>query len=187
MENNKTIYINFFDGIDVVKVNKFIVFVNDAIKSHNPSEIIFLIASGGGDVDSGFVLYNYLVSLKPTITIGMHNVGKIDSIANVIFVAGEKKFASPNASFLFHGVSMHLNGSFNKNSLTESVSRLTSMELRIIKTISENSKLTETELESLFHQGEDRSVEFALEKEIIQEIKFPAVPAGAIHLIMNFQ
>lgn len=185
MENNKTIYINFFDGIDVAKTNKFILFVNDAIKTHNPTEIIFLIASGGGDVDSGFVLYNYLVSLRPTIKIGMHNIGKIDSIANVIFAAGENKFASPNASFLFHGVSMNLNGSFNKNVLTETISRLTSMESRITKTISENSKLTEVELAALFHQGEDRSVEFALEKEIIEEIKFPAVPAGAIHLVMN--
>lgn len=185
MKNNKTIYIYFFDGIDLIKVNKFIVFVNEAINTHKPSEIIFLIASGGGDVDSGFVLYNYLVSLKPTISIGMHNVGKIDSIANVIFAAGQKKYASPNASFLFHGVSMNLNGSFNSNSLTESISRLASMELRITKTISENSKLTETELASLFHQGEDRSVEFALEKEIIHEIKFPSVPNGAIHLVMN--
>lgn len=183
----KTLYINFFDGINPVIANKFIFFVTDAIKTHNPSEIIFLLASGGGDVDSGFVLYNYLVSLKPTIKIGMHNIGKIDSIANVIFAAGDKKIASPNASFLFHGVSMNLNGSFNRNVLTENLSRLASMEQRIVKTISENSKLSETELAALFDQGEDRSVDFALEKEIIHEIKFPAISNDAVHLVMNFQ
>ena len=59
----KTIYINFFDVIDPTKVNKFIQFCTDAIKQYNPTEVYFFISSNGGDVDSGFVLYNYLISL----------------------------------------------------------------------------------------------------------------------------
>ncbi len=183
---DKTIYINFFDGIDPIKVNKFIQFTTDVIKQNDPTELYFFIASNGGDVDSGFVLYNFLISLQSKITITMHNTGTIDSIANVIFAAGQKRYAAPNASFLFHGVSMNLQGGVSRAILKESLSRLEGMENRIAHTVSKHSKLTEAELTNLFHHGEGKDVHFALDKEIIQEIKVPTVPHGSIHLTMNF-
>jgi ATP-dependent protease ClpP protease subunit len=184
--HQKTIYINFFDGIDPAKVNKFIQFTVEAIRLHNPTELYYFISSGGGDVDSGFVLYNFLVSLQSKLIVTMHNTGSIDSIANVIFVGGQKRYAAPNASFLFHGVSMNLQGGSSRTVLKESLSRLEGMENRIAHTVSKHSKLTEAELTLLFQQGEGKDVAFALEKEIIQEIKVPAVPPGAIHLAMTF-
>lgn len=183
---NKTIYINFFDGIDPTKVNKFIQFTTDVIRQHDPQELYFFIASNGGDVDSGFVLYNFLISLQSKITITMHNTGTIDSIANVIFAAGQKRYAAPNASFLFHGVSMNMQGGVSRTILKESLSRLEGMENRIAHTVSKHSKLTEVELTALFQQGEGKDVNFALVKEIIQEIKVPSVPHGSIHLAMTF-
>jgi ATP-dependent protease ClpP protease subunit len=182
----KTIYINFFDGIDPVKANKFIKFTTDVINQHNPTELYFLISSNGGDVDSGFVLYNFLISLQNSLTITMHNTGSIDSIANVIFVSGQNRYAAPNASFLFHGVSMNFNGPQNRTTLKESLSRLEGMENRIGQTVSKHTKLSEAELTSLFQQGEGKDVNFALSKEIIQEIKIPAIPQGSIHLAMTF-
>ena len=186
MDNQKTVYINFFDGIDMVKVNKFIQFTTDAIKQHIPTELYFFIASGGGDVDSGFVLYNYLISLQSQLIVTMHNTGTIDSIANIIFVGGQKRYAAPNASFLFHGVSMNMNGGFSRTQLKENLSRLEGMENRIAHTVSKHSNLTEGELTALFQQGEGKDVHFALEKGIIQEIRVPSVPNGAIHLAMTF-
>lgn len=183
---NKTIYINFFDGIDPTKVNKFIQFTTDVIRQHDPQELYFFIASNGGDVDSGFVLYNFLISLQSKITITMHNTGTIDSIANVIFAAGQKRHAALNASFLFHGVSMNMQGGVSRRILKESLSRLEGMENRIAHTVSKHSKLTEVELTTLFQQGEGKDVNFALDKEIIQEIKVPSVPHGSIHLAMTF-
>ncbi|MBV2196133.1 MAG: ATP-dependent Clp protease proteolytic subunit [Flavobacterium sp.] len=186
MDNKKTVYINFFDSIDTTKVNKFIQFTTEVINAHNPTELYFFIASNGGDVDSGFVLYNFLVSLQSKLTITMHNTGTIDSIANVIFVAGQNRYAAPNSSFLFHGVSMNLQGGVSRTILKESLSRLEGMENRIAHTVSKHSKLSETELTSLFQQGEGKDVNFALSKEIIKEIKVPSVPQGSIHLAMTF-
>ena len=92
---DKTIYINFFDDINPTTVNKFIKFNVDAIQEHNPTVIYYFISSNGGDVDSGFVLYNFLISLHGKIKVTMHNTGTIDSIANVIFAGGQNKFAAP--------------------------------------------------------------------------------------------
>jgi len=184
--SQKTVYINFFDSIDPVKVNKFIHFTTEVIRQHNPTELYFFISSNGGDVDSGFVLYNFLVSLQGKLNISMHNTGTIDSIANVIFVAGQNRFAAPNASFLFHGVSMNMQGGVSRTALKEALSRLEGMENRIATTVSKHSQLTEAELTSLFQQGEGKNVQYALDKKIIQEIKLPSVPAGSIHLAMAF-
>jgi ATP-dependent protease ClpP protease subunit len=186
MGNEKIIYINFFDSIDPIKVNKFIQFTTEIIDLHEPSELYFFIASNGGDVDSGFVLYNFLVSLQSKLSVTMHNTGTIDSIANVVFAAGQNRYAAPNSSFLFHGVSINMQGGVSRTILKESLSRLEGMENRIAHTVSRHSKLTEFELTSLFNQGEGKDVQFALSKEIIQEIKLPTVPKGAIHLAMNF-
>lgn len=183
----KTVYINFFDGIDPVKVNKFIHFTVDAINQHDPTEIYYFISSNGGDVDSGFTLYNFLVSLQSKITISMHNIGTIDSIANVIFMGGQKRYAAPNASFLYHGIVMNFNaGGYGRTILKENLSRLDGMETRMADTISKNSKLTTAELKDFFQQGEGKDVNFALSKEVIHEIKIPAVPQGVVHLAMSF-
>ena len=45
---DKTIYINFFDGINPTTVNKFINFTVDAIQLHNPTEIYYFISSKRG-------------------------------------------------------------------------------------------------------------------------------------------
>lgn len=116
----------------------------------------------------------------------MHNTGTIDSIANVIFAGGQNKFAAPNTSFLYHGVSMNFNTPQNRTALKESLSRLEGMENRIAQTVSKHSKLTADELTELFKQGEGKDVNFALDKEIIQEIKVPSVPHDSVHLAMNF-
>jgi hypothetical protein len=60
------------------------------------------------------------------------------------------------------------------------------METRMAETISQNSKLSTVELKEFFQQGEGKDVKFALDKEIIHEVKIPSVPSGAIHLAMSF-
>lgn len=182
----KTIYLTFVGGIDKALVNKFITFCTNAVNEHKPDELYFMIASNGGDVDSGFVLYNYLQALQGGLKVTMHNIGNIDSIANVIFLSGSQRFASPNASFHFHGVAMKVNGAMNRNALKETLSRCEGMENRIMRTINTRSKLSKEALEGLFSQGEGKDVAFALEHGIIEAIKEPAIPAGAVHLIMSF-
>lgn len=103
----KVVYISFYDQIDPQKVNKFINFIVNTIRQHQPTELYLLFSSNGGDVNAGFVLYNFLLSLRGKIKITIHNIGNVDSIANVIFMSAERRLASPSASFLFHGITMN--------------------------------------------------------------------------------
>lgn len=106
----------------------------------------------------------------------MHNNGHIDSIANIIFLSGEKRYAFPNSSFLFHGISLNLSSALVRTQLHENLSRVVSMEKRMSEVIVSNSALMPDEVEELFQQGESKDVNFALKKKIIHEIKVQSIP-----------
>ncbi|MEQ4988013.1 ATP-dependent Clp protease proteolytic subunit [Proteus sp. fly-1089] len=58
------------------------------------------ISSSGGDITSGFTAYNFIKSLQIPVT--THNISNVDSIANIIFLAGSNRLANSNARFLLH-------------------------------------------------------------------------------------
>jgi ATP-dependent Clp protease protease subunit len=179
------LHISYFDGIDPNKANRFMQFCTAAIHQHRPDGLYIHFASGGGDVDSGFVLYNYLTSLQGQMPVVMHNTGTVDSIANVVFLGARERYAAPNASFLFHGVSMNFNGAQNGTMLREALSRMEGMEQRIAATIMQHTALSLPELRQLFAQGQSKNVDFALEKGVIQAVRNPTIPVGATHLVFG--
>lgn len=63
------------------------------------------ISSPGGSVFSGVSAYNFLRGIRD-VSIVTHNYGQVDSIAGVIFAAGDTRLCVPDARFLMHGVSL---------------------------------------------------------------------------------
>jgi ATP-dependent Clp protease protease subunit len=59
-----------------------------------------LIQSNGGYVSDGICLYNYLKQLP--IRIVMYNAGAVASIAVIVYLAGEQRYASETARFMVH-------------------------------------------------------------------------------------
>lgn len=59
-----------------------------------------LIQSNGGYVSDGICLYNYLSKLP--IRIVTYNAGAVASIAVILFLAGEQRYASDTARFMVH-------------------------------------------------------------------------------------
>lgn len=71
-------------------------------------EINLMISSNGGSVFHGISIHNYLKGLNiPVVT---YNFGTSDSIATVLFCAGDSRVCVPHARFLIHPVTMQLNG-----------------------------------------------------------------------------
>ena len=182
----KTVYVDFFDEINMSKVKTIMAFISDVINKQSPNTIYILFSSPGGNVESGITLYNFLRSLP--VEIIMHNTGSTDSIANVIFLAANTRFASVHSSFMFHGVSFTFaaSTSLNRGQLSENLSGLDASETKIRGVITERTKLTEEEVKGLFAQGETKNPTFALSKGIISEIKDPLIPKGTIILSANF-
>lgn len=113
----KSIYIVFIAGVATGTVAKLRTAVTDALND-GYDEVNCLISSSGGSVIEGLNIAAYLRTLP--IPVIMHNIGQIDSVANVIYAAGKTRKANPNSSFLFHGVLMgYTSVSFTEAQLNE--------------------------------------------------------------------
>lgn len=185
MSNQKTFYINYFDSIDIKRVKTIMSVCANIIAKDKPNKLYFLFASPGGDVNSGIVLYNYLKALP--VKIIMHNIGTVDSIGNIIFSAGEERYASPHSTFLFHGVKMNINqgSSLSVEQLGELRSRLDSDQLKIAGILQENTNLNEEEILGFFREGESKDAEFAREKGLVHDIRIAKIQEGAPFITIN--
>lgn len=65
------------------------------------------LASEGGSTLYGFAMYGYLKSLP--IPVDTHNLGGVNSMANIVFLAGEQRSASNFARFLLHPMAWMFN------------------------------------------------------------------------------
>lgn len=179
-------YLNYVDIIDLERV-KFIMNVCATIMENvKPDTLYFLFSSSGGDVDSGIALYNFLKALPAKIV--MHNIGSINSIANVIFLAGEERYASKHTSFLFHGVKWTTSQplEISLNQLLELKSQLDISQEKIAGIVCENTSIKKKEISELFMEGKSEGIDFALAKGIIHEEKSAEIPSDSRFLSLNF-
>lgn len=117
----------------------------------------------------------------------MHNVGSIDSIANAIFLAGDERYATSTSVFLLHGITWNFQQptTLTYSQMQEIISRFDSAEQLSAQIIEKHTKLTAAEVRELFRQGQSKNPQFALEKELIHEIREVIIPDGApLHSII---
>jgi len=171
-------YIVFTAGVNAQTMASLRVAVIDALRS-GCTEVYILISSGGGDVFEGLSMASLLKSLPIKVT--MHNIGQTDSVANVIFAAGDVRHASPNASFLFHGVVITLGQpQLLESQLHESYKTAIRLREDIAKNFSTYSGVALDEVNNLMIDGATiLSAEQAQLKGIIHSICEPDIASGA--------
>ena len=91
--------INFCAAINQSTVNGLISNCLSAI-NQGASELVIHMSSPGGELVSGFTAYHFLKSLP--IPVHTHNLSNIESVANIIFLAGSKRTGTNGCRFLFH-------------------------------------------------------------------------------------
>jgi ATP-dependent protease ClpP protease subunit len=173
-----TTYINFTGQINQTSAGKFMAACAEIIARDAPECLYFLFSSPGGDVNAGVAIYNYLRAL-PVNRMVMHNIGSIDSVANVIFHAADERLCAPHSTFHFHGVAMNLSGtnpSLNHSQIQELQSQISALETKIANIIASRCQLTLAELQDFFLHGKSVDTTFALQKGIIQTVDQPRIP-----------
>lgn len=168
---SETVYVTFHDNINSQSANRIITTCTQIIQQFTPKTLYFVFSSGGGSVDSGVAVYNYLRGLPCKVV--MHNVGSIDSIANAIFLAGTERYSAPNAAFLLHGVSWGFGQGANLSyaQMKETLSRFDAAEQLFAGIMEERTSFTSKEVRKLFRQGQSKDPSYALSKGIIHEIR----------------
>ena len=148
-------------------------------------EIYVLLSSPGGSVMNGLNVYNVLRGLPCTIT--MHNVGNVDSIGNMIFLAGDRRLSCAQATFMFHGVAFEAptRMQFDEKLLRERLDSVLSDQERIGSVIVERTNLTQEEVKRLFLEAVTRDSQYALKQGIVHEISDVQIPKGqSVHQLV---
>lgn len=145
-------------------------------------QVYLLLSTLGGQVTNGFNLYNVMKGMPFELI--THNVGSINSIGNVVFLAGSKRYATPNSTFMFHGVGFDpQNQRLVEKDLREKLSSLQNDQKRIGNIIAQHTSITEHEIQEFFRTGQTKDAIFAKDKGIIDEIRdvnlspdYPIIP-----------
>lgn len=143
------------------------------------TKLTLAISSPGGNVVSGVTIYNALCAMP--FEIDTHNFGNVDSIANVIFLAGKRRYANASATFMFHGVGFagNANERLEEKNILEKLDVIRSEHKRIAGLIAGRSTLKEGACLKLFRQQRTRGASWAKTNGLIDDIKEFVVPTGA--------
>jgi len=179
-------YLAYYDQINDSKARSLMAACAEVLASTQPDRLYFLFSSLGGSVDAGVALFNFLRALPVPVT--MHNTGSVDSIANVVFLAADERFANSHSTFLLHGVQWGFGqgAQLSRAQLQETMSRFSADEARMAGIITDRTSITSQELESLLLQGESKDLAFALSKGLIHGVKEAKIPVGAPFFALNF-
>lgn len=172
------IYVKFSSPINPQTAQNLMNFLSNQVNS-GQKEFYFLISSPGGSVNDGIVLYNFIKALPAKII--MHNIGVIDSIATVIFLAANERYCNPHSSFLFHGVGIDIAQPqrLEEKNLKENLIMIERDQKNIADIITERTKLKEEEIRGMFFRAKTKNPQEAKEVNIINEIKEATIPEGS--------
>jgi ATP-dependent Clp protease protease subunit len=180
------IYISFSAEINVNSTESLIAVLaqqaNQAV-----DHVYLMLSTPGGSVMHGLNLYNVMRAMPYRIT--THNVGNVDSIGNVIFLAGEERFACAHTTFMFHGVGMDMLAQtrLEQKNLQEILDNVLRDQERMGNILRERSQLNAGEISDLFREARTKDAAFALEKGLISDIRDVNIPAGTPVLSLVFQ
>jgi ATP-dependent protease ClpP protease subunit len=150
------------------------------------SELHLLLSTPGGQVAQGINIYNTLAALPINIT--TYNVGSVNSIGNVIFLVGKKRFAARTSSFMFHGVGFDIQAArFEEKALKERLQGLQNDQKLIADIIVRHTKITASDAEKLFLEAAFLRPDDAKRRGIIDDIIDVQIPKGAPFLQLVFQ
>lgn len=141
--------------------------------------VYMMFSTPGGSVMHGMNLYNVMRALPIGLTI--HNVGNVDSIGNVVFLAGDRRYACAHSTFMFHGVGFDMDGKqrLDEKLLREQLETVHAEHKRIGAVIQERSRLDDSAVQELFLQQQTKDAIFAAEYGIVDEIRDVKIPPGA--------
>ena len=147
-----------------------------------------MLSTPGGSVLNGITIYNVLRAMPFKLI--THNVGGVNSIGNVVFLAGDERYAVPNATFMFHGVGFDVTQPtrFEEKLLRERLDSVESDQRKIAAIINDRASFSDhQEVASLFLKAATKDPAYALDRGIIDDIREVEIPRGAPIVQLVFQ
>jgi ATP-dependent protease ClpP protease subunit len=172
-----TTYVSFSAEITPQTSESLIAVMADCATKH-VQDVYLMLSTLGGQVVAGMNLYNVLRGMPFKIT--THNVGSVNSIGNVIFLAGTERYACPHSTFMFHGVGFDVSAGarLEERSLREKLDGILSDQKRIGAIIAEHTNLSPRAIADLFRRAQTKDAAYAVGCGIVHQVKDIQIPAG---------
>jgi ATP-dependent Clp protease, protease subunit len=171
-------YVHFSKGIDPQSTHELISALA-VIANNQDQEVTLFMNSNGGNVVAGIHCYNMVSALPINLTV--HNVGNVDSIANVIFLAGNHRLCSPPSTFMFHSVGFDQPGPvrLEERNLRQWLDSVVADNKRMGGIIASRTNLSERRAGALFREQRVRDAAWALQHGFVHQVAAPQIPTGA--------
>ena len=143
------------------------------------SKLCLMMSTGGGSVAQGLTIYNTLRALP--LELITWNVGSVNSIGNVIFLAGARRIASPGSTFMFHGIGVTIasNSRLEERDLIEKLDAVRFHQRLVARVIAERTRITERNAHALFLRSAYISASAAKSRGIVHRLEALTIPRKA--------
>jgi glycosyltransferase involved in cell wall biosynthesis/ATP-dependent protease ClpP protease subunit len=177
---SKPFYVSFNSEVNQITGPALVAIVGQQVRM-GFNELHLLLSTPGGHAAQGIAIYNMLRALPISVT--TYNVGSVNSVGNVIFLAGSKRYASQASSFGFDVQSVR----FEEKMLKERLPGTQSDQKLVSDIIARHTKISANEAEKLFLEAAFLGTTEAKSCDIIDDILDVQIPAGAPFLRLVFQ
>ena len=181
----KPLYVSFLAEINPTTTEALIGTIGGQLQN-GFNELHLLLSTPGGNVREGIALYNMLTALP--LKVITYNVGSVNSIGNVIYLAGSERYANRTSSFMFHGVGFDIaNTRFEEKQLIEQLEGLRNDQSLISEIITRRTKIRTSEVNRLFLRTAFLRADEAKARGIVHQIRDIKVPKGATFIQLVFK
>ena len=149
-------------------------------------EVHLVLGTGGGNIADAVLTYGFLSALPATLT--TYNLSTIASAGAIIYLAGEKRIAAPNAYFQFH----HATQIFSKPPATMSLDEFTDAKASLAMNVErmeqiyrQRTSLTPAQIEEFRHHAVFLDAAAAQNAGIVHEVAAFRIPPGAAITVVN--
>jgi ATP-dependent protease ClpP protease subunit len=186
MSNQPTVYINFIAGVNDKTSGLLIYLLTEQLRAGTKSFRIN-ISSSGGTIFQAVAIHNFISGLRD-VSVHTHNLGQIDSSANLIFLSGQRRTASKSSTFLLHPPQMNIQGpvAYPIEQLQEMINSLINDKEKIAEIIATKIGKSKEEVLRMSDERKPISTEQAKTLGFIHDVEeFVASPGLPIFSITN--
>lgn len=170
-------HIYFYNGVDfdtALKLNKTMQDTStkliNTVRQHGIERPVLNvhINSGGGFIAAGIAMMDTIIRLKKDIDIHTYVEGRSASAATFVSCVGTKRFITQNSLMLIHQLSSGVWGKYNE--LLDHQENMNLMMDMIKRVYRENTKVPESELDSILKRDIYWPAEKCLEMGLVDEV-----------------
>ena len=172
------LYVMFTAAINPYTAQVLMTTLAQAAKKRVP-KVYLALSTTGGQVQSGIALYTALRALPFELII--HNTSSVNSIGNVVFLAGDTRYAVPYSTFMFHGVGFDVPAGvrIEEQMARDRLDSILADQERMGDIIADRTSLETGQVAGLFAVQKTKSADWAKDNGVIHDIMSLDIPEGS--------